>query len=78
MGPAYRGLYCLALMASFSLGMMATWHQAKHLYPPGAGIVLLSLLASRWQHSWRGLTFIVSILGLPLLLLQRSLVESPR
>jgi len=60
-GPSYRGLYCLALMASFSLG-----------------IVLLSLLASRWQHSWRGLTFIVSILGLPLLLLQRSLVESPR
>ena len=78
MGPAYRGLYCLALMASFSLGRMAPWPQARHLNPPGAGIVLLSLLASRWQHSWRGLTFIVSILGLPLLLLQRSLVESPR
>ena len=60
-GPAYRGLYSLALTGSFS-----------------TGIALLSLLASHWPHSWRGLTHMVTLLGLPFLLLQCWMVESPR
>ena len=40
--------------------------------------MILSLVASYWQHSWRGLSFFVTVLGLPFLLLQKWLVESPR
>jgi len=60
-GPSYRGVYCLALMGSFSMG-----------------IVTLSLLASYFRHSWRLMSFSVSIIGIPFLMLQWWLVESPR
>ena len=40
--------------------------------------MILSLVASYWQHSWRGLSLFVTVLGLPFLLLQKWLVESPR
>ena len=60
-GPAYRGIYSLALTLFFS-----------------SGIALLSLLASHWPHSWRGLTHMVTLLGLPFLVLQWWMVESPR
>ena len=60
-GPAYRGIYCLALMGSFS-----------------TGIVLLSFWASYFRHSWRMFSLSVTVLGLPFLLLQWFLVESPR
>ena len=60
-GPAYRGLYSLALTIFFS-----------------SGIALLSLLASYWPHSWRGMTHMITLLGLPFLLLQWWMVESPR
>ena len=42
------------------------------------GIVLLSVLANYLSESWRMLTFSVSIIGLPFLLLQKYLIESPR
>jgi len=60
-GPAYRGLYQLVLMAFFSIG-----------------ICLLSLIAYYLQYSWRMLTLTVTIIGIPLLVLQWCLIESPR
>ena len=60
-GPTYRGMYQLILMAFFSIG-----------------ICLLSLLAYFLQHSWRMLTLSVTIIGIPLLVLQWCLIESPR
>ena len=42
------------------------------------GIVLLSVLANYFSESWRMLTFSVTLVGLPFLLLQKYLIESPR
>ena len=58
-GPAYRGIYCIALMGSFS-----------------TGIVLLSVWASYFRHSWRMFSFSVTVIGLPFLLLQSNAITS--
>jgi len=59
-GAGYRGMYGLAIMGSFPLGIM-----------------LLALVAFNHQ-GWRSLTNLVTMAGIPFLLYNWYLVESPR